>query len=268
LIPQNDIPHISGDTMQRIAFALCAALTALATPLAVSQQAPQQFAQLPAFHVGDPVDYNTFGRWLPCSVASPLSAGVYNLHCGAALELRAKADPYELRPRSGVIRVNLMAAAQPADATEAVRTAGARYGTREPRTCDNRKGQLTPDQARELLSCDAEHEFAESLYLVSDMSVNLGFARPFNQRLDAGLHGVDTAQPVADLHATFNTFQCRPIPADRDNPLDRNCSQFRQVDTVGSCFKNQAGDWHCQTVNMHPTGTATVTNVRPPTLVE
>jgi hypothetical protein len=228
--------------------------------------------QLPKFNVGDSVEVYSFGRWVPCKVSSPINFGVYGVRCGT-LDTTAKAIPAELRAMAPTDpkarqRAIVSFAASGSDSAPGPenQSIGSRYGTREPRQCDHRKAALTGDDAKDLFTCDAEHEFGSTLYLVSDVSLEASAPRAFNARLDSDKVGIDATQPVLDIHATYNKYQCSPIPymAD-DNPHIRNCDQTRMTDAGGSCFKNAAGEWHCLMFDFHPGATATATNVRPPT---
>lgn len=235
--------------------------------------AAPSFAQLPTFKPGDAVDFYSFGKWIPCAVAAPLAAGTYNLRCGS-IELRAKNDPRELRvhvvPPMGMMSAfGVQTAPAPAEPVLNV-SVGARYGTRDPRICNRRPARLSPEEAKEIFICDAEHEFDGSLYLVSGVALDLAAPRPFDPRVDSRKVSIDRTQPVIDLHATYNDFQCSPLPATHmDNPNNRNCEQFHANNAVGSCFKSVSGEWHCLLTDPTVAGmTSTAKNVGPPTLVE
>jgi hypothetical protein len=244
-----------------------AAICTLAS-LASAQQLPQRF---PTFKIGDAVDYYSFGKWLPCTVTSALDNGVYNVKCGATLELRATADPAAMRahvaPMAGIPQLSDNKDVDFRASSEG-RTLGARYGTREPRTCEERKAALSTQLAKDLFICDSEHEFGGQLYLVSDVNLSLSSPRPYDRRQDAAKLGIDPAQPVYDIRASYSNYQCRPIPIDHDNPLDRNCDQYKLSDAAGGCYKNTTGEWHCLMYDFHMGAPATATNVRPPTTVE
>ena len=228
--------------------------------------------QLPTFNVGDSVDYYTASKWIPCTVTSPLKSGIYNIRCGS-VDLRAKNEQSELR-------VHIASTAGILDVSEVKEfvsrhplgdSIGARYATREPRTCDNHRATITSTDAKELFICDAEHEFGGTLYLVSDVSLLVSNSRPYSASEDSGKVGIDTKQQVFDISATYNNYQCSQIPSSfTDYPGARNCNEFKMTNAAGSCYKNTAGEWHCLMYDFHPaaTATATATNVAPPTIVE
>lgn len=227
--------------------------------------------QLPSFKADDAVDFYSYGKWSPCVVVSPASTGGYKLRCGS-LELQAKADPNELRAHitvpMGVLTAFGVESAPTPVTTEL--SVGARYGTRDPRGCDRRPEHFTAAEAKEVFTCDAEHEFNGKLYLVSEVSLEVAGPRPFNATVDTKKLNIDHAQLVVEILATYNNFQCDQLPASHfDNPRNRNCTEFHAKTIPGACFKSTVGDWHC--VISEPTlglMTATAKNVAPPTLVE
>jgi len=237
-------------------------------PVKLGSAQPAQ--QLPSFKSGDSVDFYTFGKWIPCTVSSPLAAGVYNVRCGS-IELRAKPDPRELRPHAvpppGVeLAFGVESAPAPAVLGESV---GARYGTRDPRLCNRRPANFSSAEAREVFICDSEHEFGGSLYLISEVSLEVSKPRAFNPAIDARKSGIDHAQPVLDISATYNNFQCSPLPASHlDYPNIRNCNESRTTGAVGGCFKNASGEWHCQLSNISSATVVTAKEVSAPTTIE
>ena len=237
--------------------------------VAVGSNASAQ--QLPSFKPGDAVDFYSFSKWNPCVVASPRKADSYNLRCGS-LDLQAKSDPHELRMHiAPPIGVQAAFGVESAPAPVAMElSVGARYGTRQPRACNRHPERFTAEEAKDVFTCDAEHEFDGKLYLVSEVSLEVGGPRPFNGAMDAKKLNIDHAQLVVEILATYNSFQCNPLPASHfDNPSNRNCSEFHAKTLPGVCFKSTSGDWHC-VVSEPAIGlmTATAKAVAPPTLVD
>ncbi len=245
-------------------------LTCFLAAIACVALGPLAYAQqLPNFKPGDAVDFYTFGKWSPCTVASALVAGAYNVRCGS-LELRAKADPHELRMHiTSPLGVQAAFGVESASAPPQDMSVGARYGTRDPRDCNRHPDHFTAAEARDVFICDAEHEFDGMLYLVSEVSVNLSGPRPFNAAMDAKKLNIDNAEQVVELHATYNNFQCNRLPASHfDNPNNRNCNEFRAVNAAGACFRSTAGEWHCVAADPSLNTSSIGKNVGPPTLVE
>jgi len=250
--------------MRSLNYLLIVAFCVALAPDASSQQ-------LSAFKRGDAVDYYSYGKWSPCVVISATTAGGYGLLCGT-LEVQAKGDSQELRAH-----ISLPMGVLPAFGVESAPTpvttelsVGARYGTRDPRGCDRRPEHFTAAEAKEIFTCDAEHEFNGKLYLVSEVSLEVAGPRPFNAIVDTKKLNIDHAQLVVEILATYNNFQCDQLPASHfDNPRNRNCNEFHAKTIPGACFKSVSGDWHC-VISEPAIGlmTATAKNVAPPTLVE
>ena len=226
----------------------------MAGPLLLAQD-----GSLTQLNVGDAVDYYTANHWMPCTVASPLRDGAYTLSCGAA-ELHAHPIAAELRLRA-IAHVSLGQSLQPPDEPDPPRsqTPGARFGTREPRTCQERKIAISKEVAEELLVCEFEHEQDGQLSLVSDLTVQLASpSRPFDAVRDSKRPDIDPQQPVYDLRAAYNHFQCRPIDSKYgDFPGTRNCSIAAVTDAVGACFLNPAKEWRCMVDSSHEAPPAT-----------
>jgi hypothetical protein len=253
--------------------ALCFAAAPLhaQVPVHLGEQQPVQ--QLPTFKPGDAVDFYTFGKWNPCAVTSPLTAGVYNVRCGS-LEFRAKADPRELRshvvpPPNVQLAFGVETAPAPTGPTALSESVGARYGTRDPRRCNRRPDHFTSADVKDVFICDSEHEFAGSLYLVSNVALEIAPARPFNPAIDARKIAIDHTQSVVDIRATYNSFQCSALPASHwDYPNIRNCNESHTTAAAGACFRNTAGEWHCILADPTSATVATAKNVSAPTTVE
>ena len=215
------------------------------------------------FTPGDPVDFNNSGKWLSCTVSSALPTGAYDLRCGT---LETKADPAQLRAHNVAANVFAQTAAQPEPVLTAA-SLGARYGTREPRTCDRHKSSLDRDDVKELFICDAEREFGGHLFLVSNVAVDLVHPRNLSPGEMSGIPNVDRTEPIYNLRANYDKYQCTPIPRDRDYPNIRNCSEVKVSNASGGCYKSTSGDWHCIAYNADSLA-ASATEVKPPTLTD
>jgi len=225
--------------------------------------------QLPKLNIGDPVDLNSNGNWQPCNIAFTLPDNSHDLRCGTAT-IHVKADSDLLRMHVATVEPLISAATD----TEVVsrmpqgESVGARYGTREPRTCDHRKSDISADDVKDLFICDSEHEFGGTLFLVSDVSLVTTSPRPYNPNQDAAKKDIDPNQPVVDLSASYNNYQCSQLPSSvMDFPGNKNCNEAKLSNAAGACYKTKAGEWHCQTYDFHPMATRTASNVHPPTLV-
>jgi len=249
--------------MRRLAFALIAAAC-------VSFAGPVLAQQLSELRPGEAVDFYTFGKWVPCIVASPLVGGSYSVKCGS-IDLRAKPDARELRrhivaPANMASSFGVESAPAPAALDDSV---GARYGTRDPRHCNRRPDHFSSAEAKDVFICDSEREFNGNLYLVSEVSLEVSTARAFNPSVDARKAGIDRNQPIIDIRASYNRFECSQLPASHmDNPNVRNCNEFHTSGASGACFRNTAGEWHCMIIDPTAFTVATGKSVGAPTLVE
>ncbi len=130
---------------------------------------------------------------------------------------------------------------------------GSKFGSRDPRTCASRTKALTAETARQYFICDQEftegpNASGESIYLVSDVTVQLGRARPFNMITDtfgfAKTNAIDPAQQVVPIRGSFNEFVCGKLGQINAAP-GSNCNLTTNPNATGLCFQNSFGDWHC-----------------------
>lgn len=144
-----------------------------------------------------------------------------------------------------------LAAAPPTPAS-AQQTLGAKYGTREPRTCADRtapaRGAITAAQALRYFICDAESEFGPKLYLVENVQLQVGRSRPFQMRTDA-FTDVDPSQPVYPIRGGFVRYQCGE-PNKIENNFGKNCSVYESPNASGICYKTTFEEWHCTMMDM------------------
>ncbi len=124
---------------------------------------------------------------------------------------------------------------------------GAKYGSRDPRTCADSKspkaGAPSPTQAAQYVVCSSEHEIND-LYLVENVMVQVGKGRPYNIREDINFPDIDTSFPVYPIRGSLTQYDCGVIYLDRSN-LNRNCSVYSQPNAKGACYKDNFGDWRC-----------------------
>ena len=147
-------------------------------------------------------------------------------------------------------------ASSQADAQESV---GAKFGSRDPRTCSSRTGSLSAATAREYFICDSEYATGptasgETLYLVSDVKVELGRPRPFDANTDtfgfAETNAIDPSQAVVPIRGSFNAWDCSKLGAINGTP-GKSCNLAPNLHATGLCFTNSFGDWHCTMTDFH-----------------
>src|ERR1035441_6219158 len=107
-----------------------------------------QSVQAQPFKVGDYVDSQFGGKWIPCTVSRPLQGNGYGVSCGAN-DYRVAASPQNIRARAATAedkRVEAETAAALARQPRPGNSLGAKYGTREPKTCGRHlKGSRAPE---------------------------------------------------------------------------------------------------------------------------
>ncbi len=129
------------------------------------------------------------------------------------------------------------------------RASGKKYGARDPKTCSNRKapgrGALSPAQAIQYFTCDAESEWDLCLYLVTDVKIEVApNARPFNRSTDGLVNSeIDPSQPVYNIRGSFRQYQCN-YPGAVNGAPGKNCAIYEQAHASGTCYKDTFGDWH------------------------
>ena len=129
---------------------------------------------------------------------------------------------------------------------------GAKYGSREPQTCADTKspakGAMTVALATKYFICNSEHIYSDNLYLVEDVSVQVGGAVPYNPRYSAP--DIDVRASIFPIRASFRKYQCDMIYADKSN-YGTNCTVYHQPKATGVCYKTTFGDWQCGASDMN-----------------
>ncbi len=141
---------------------------------------------------------------------------------------------------------------------------GAKYGARDPVTCASRSGPLNAQTAAKFFACDAEQEWSENLYLVTDVKVQVApKGRPFNIRTDS-FPQVDPSKPIYDIRGSFRHWQCSPRQSlEWDNHPGSACNYGDQPNAIGECYTDTFGDWHCKLLDVNH-ASSTVFHVPPP----
>lgn len=134
---------------------------------------------------------------------------------------------------------------------------GVKYGSRNPHNCASRnapqKGAISPAQAKQYFQCDSEKEEASysgdyKLSLVTDVSVQVGSARPFMMGSDdTGNNvrdGIDPHFPVYPIRGSFVSWSCSTLSAFNSGP-GKNCIRQAMPHATGICFMSSFHEWHC-----------------------
>jgi hypothetical protein len=217
------------------------------------------------FQAGDYVDVQWGGVWTPCKVITPLLNNGIGVSCGA---MDSITTPQHVRARAAtaedgrVEAETALALAQIAGrnverfiandgAPHPADSPGMLYGTREPKACPTRtapaKGAPSAEQAKQYVVCESESVFGNSLFLVTNVKVQVApTSHPPNQFVKEMKGDLDPSQPVWDIRGSLTQYQCSATsPALNPFARTHNCVS-REIPTAsGYCYRNTFGDWHC-----------------------
>jgi len=122
------------------------------------------------------------------------------------------------------------------------------YGTREPYQCgpfNSIAGDApTADEALAIYVCEYERDpvgIASKLFLLEDVSVEVGRGRPFGQNSDFSLNDADPSLEVFPIRGTATRIQCSEINSGNQGA---NCAETPSRGE-GTCYRNTFGEWSC-----------------------
>lgn len=143
---------------------------------------------------------------------------------------------------------------------------GAKYGSREPRTCADKTlpkaGALSAAKAAEYVVCENEGINGDKLYFAEDVKVQVGAGRHYNPREDINFGGIDTNFLIYPIRGSYKSYQCTAIFPDKTN-TNRNCNSYSAPNATGACYKKAGfGEWRCMLVDINQEKTAE--NIPPP----
>jgi hypothetical protein len=131
------------------------------------------------------------------------------------------------------------------------------YGTRDPKTCvpsaQRVDGPLTVERARESFLCSQEHEVGGYLYLIENLTLQVGKGHPPGDEMSYEAD-LDWDSLVFPIRGSFTQYQCKPLNADRAfggmfYNVGTNCSAYDQPHANGKCFKTSFGEWRCELID-------------------
>ncbi len=148
---------------------------------------------------------------------------------------------------------------------------GADYGSRDPRACKDAKnpshGAPSAEQAKQYAICGLEHVEGAYLYLVEDITVEVGKGRSYSALSEPFASDIDTKSPVYPIRASFKQYQCGHEHKDPSSPiynLGKNCSISPEPKAEGKCYKTSFGDWSCSITSRTSDYKTTIRDVAPP----
>lgn len=140
---------------------------------------------------------------------------------------------------------------------------GAKYGTREPKTCaslkEPAKGPLSGALAAKYMTCSKEGEVNDNtLYLLEDVKVEVGGGTPLLQM--PMIHrpgGADMNGIVYSIRGSFKQYQCGVVHLDGIlKNAGKNCRVYETPKATGTCFRDNFGEWSCSMMGESGYGTA------------
>ena len=127
-------------------------------------------------------------------------------------------------------------------------TINEKFGSREPRTCDNKKapedGAITADLAKQYFICQAEGVWGAEMYLVDNVELEVGGGVPYHPTLGA-FDAIDVNLPLYPIRGSYIKYQCRNLQTAHTGAPGTNCTIYKNPNATGYCYKDTFGDWHC-----------------------
>jgi hypothetical protein len=142
------------------------------------------------------------------------------------------------------------------DASKSEAQVGARYRARDPQTCASRKdpakGPITADLAKKYVTCHIEAESSGKLYLLENVTVEVGKGTPFKELpSSARPFGGDPDGLVYQIRGSLTRYQCAPISDILQN-AGKNCNIYQEPKATGTCFRDGFADWVCNMTDLSP----------------
>ena len=227
--------------------------------------------QVGEIKVGDRVEADPSGinRWQKCTVLAVNirpdinQIDTYSIHCdgtngNGGISYQVIATDTYIHPGGAADQtanngVQNAPGQQGRTGVTATAVKGNKYGTRDARTCDDKKaparGAISAALATKYFICEAEGVKGSELYLVENVKTEVGGSRPFNPRDDVNYYNIDVRFPVYPIRGSFTMYQCVPVENDPKFPtynnVGENCSRYENRNAKGSCYKTTFGDWRC-----------------------
>ncbi len=125
-----------------------------------------------------------------------------------------------------------------------------KYGTRDPRTCENMKapakGAPSAALAAKYVICEIEKVSGPYLYLVENVKVEVGGGRPYNPNSDINVPEINVKFPIYSIRGSLTKYQCYEVnPNFTVSAPSKNCTRYEEPKAKGDCYKTTFGDWRC-----------------------
>ncbi|HQU82041.1 MAG TPA: hypothetical protein PKY59_02890 [Pyrinomonadaceae bacterium] len=127
---------------------------------------------------------------------------------------------------------------------------GAKYGARDPQTCADKKapakGAITAALAAKYVNCEREKVSGQYLYLVENVTAQVGTSRPYNPNMDLNVPEIDVRFPLYPIRGSLVSYQCYEVnPNFTVSAPGKNCNRTNEPEAKGFCYKTTFGEWRC-----------------------
>ena len=124
-----------------------------------------------------------------------------------------------------------------------------RYGTRDPRTCTDKRSPLkdaiTDALAEKYVICELEKFDGQYLYLVENVRVQVGVGRPYNPNMDINVPNMDVRFPIYPIRGSLTKYQCKDPKLDYIRVPGKTCARYEMPKATGFCYRTTFGEWRC-----------------------
>ena len=225
------------------------------------------------YKVGDRIEAKVSGEWVKAEVRKVEANGsLYIRHDGSSGDILTFPDyvrpakaatPTDNRKNPGNQTVD-----QPTQTTNANSNAN-KYGTRDAQTCKDMKapvkGAPTAALAKQYVICDIEKVSGPYLYLVENVTVEVGGGRPYNPNADINVPEINVRLPIYSIRGSLTKYQCYEVnPNFTVSAPGKNCSRYEEPKAKGDCYKTTFGDWRCTMTDLSNTNENWFPGVAPP----
>ena len=144
---------------------------------------------------------------------------------------------------------------------------GAKYGSRDPKTCTSVKGNGAPSaaQAVQLFTCATELDTGDTIFLVENVQVQVA-STPRNFQAGDAYNDMAQSSPIYPIRGNFTEYSCRKqfnLDASHTN-VGKNCLMMQQPHAQGICYKNGFDEWTCKMRDATVHWDTAVANMAPP----